>query len=94
MAKQGYLDQSYWVRIIFMLVFWAVLNLAITVFGLLVLLVGVVRFASAHKPTTLSTWLLSVGAFLQQIFAFLSFKTDEKPFPFQPWPKVDSDEEG
>lgn len=93
MSKQGYLEQSYWFRIIFMIVFWAVLNIAITVFGLLVLIVGVVRFASAHKPVTLSGWLLSVAAFLQQIFAFLSFQTEEKPFPFQPWPQVDHNDE-
>lgn len=93
MSKPGYADQAFWFRLIFMLVFWVVMNIALTVFGALVLVVGVVRFLSKYELQTLTSWLKGVGAFLGQIFGFLSFATEEKPFPFQPWPQVKKNDE-
>jgi len=93
MSKPGYADQGFWFRVIFMLLYWVVLNIAVTVFGVLLVLVSLVKLGSKHEAVTLSSWLKSVTAFIGQIFAFMSFETEEKPFPFQPWPRVSSDEE-
>lgn len=93
MSKPGYADQGFWFRLIFMLVYWVVLNISITVFGILLVIVAIVKFGSKHEPVTLSSWLTGVTAFIQQIFAFLSFADDEKPFPFQPWPQEEIDED-
>jgi hypothetical protein len=93
MSKPGYANQGFWFRLIFMVLYWLVLNVAITVFGILVILVSLMKLGSKHEPVTLGAWLRSVTLFIKQIFAFLSFEDDEKPFPFQPWPQVKSDEE-
>lgn len=93
MSKPGYADQGFWFRVIFMLLYWVVLNIAVTVFGVLLVLVSLVKLGSKHEPITLSSWLKSVTAFIGQIFSFLSFDSEEKPFPFQPWPQVNADEE-
>jgi heme/copper-type cytochrome/quinol oxidase subunit 2 len=93
MSKPGYSDQGFWFRLIFMLVYWVVLNIFITVFGILLVIVSVIKLGSKHEAVTLSVWLKNVTTFIQQIFLFLSFEEDEKPFPFQPWPQVDADEE-
>ena len=76
-----------------MLLYWVVLNIAVTVFGILLVLVSLVKLGSRHEPVMLSSWLSSVTSFIKQIFSFLSFETEEKPFPFQPWPQVSADEE-
>jgi hypothetical protein len=89
MSKPGYADQSFWFRLIFMLVYWVVLNVAVTVFGILVVVVSLIKLGSKQNPLTLVGWLKSVTVFIQQVFMFLSFEEDEKPFPFQPWPKVE-----
>ncbi|WP_111637003.1 DUF4389 domain-containing protein [Marinomonas shanghaiensis] len=86
MSKPGYADQGFWFRVIFMLLYWVVLNIAVTVFGVLLVLVSLVKLGSKHEPVMLSSWLKSVTAFIGQIFSFLSFQSEEKPFPFQPWP--------
>jgi heme/copper-type cytochrome/quinol oxidase subunit 2 len=93
MSKPGYADQGFWFRVIFMLLYWVVLNIAVTVFGILLVLVSLVKLGSKHEPVMLSSWLKSITSFIKQIFSFLSFETEEKPFPFQPWPQVSSDEE-
>ncbi|ETX11551.1 lipase [Marinomonas ushuaiensis DSM 15871] len=93
MSKPGYSDQGFWFRLIFMVLYWLVLNVAITVFGILVILVSLMKLGSRHEPMTLIVWLKSVTAFIKQIFSFLSFAEEEKPFPFQSWPQVKSDEE-
>ena len=93
MSKPGYADQGFWFRVIFMLLYWGGLNIAVTVFGILLVLVSLVKLGSKHEPVMLSSWLKSVTSFIKQIFSFLSFETEEKPFPFQPWPQVSSDEE-
>ncbi|MGO3345443.1 MAG: DUF4389 domain-containing protein [Marinomonas sp.] len=88
MAKPGYTNQGFWFRLIFMLFYWCLLNVAITVFGILVIVVSVVKLASSYEPITISGWLRNMGVFIRQIFQFLSYDSEEKPFPFQPWPKV------
>ncbi len=93
MSKPGYAKQDFWFRLIFMVFYWFVLNLALTVFGILVVLVSLVKLGSKHEPVTLACWLTNVSAFIGQIFAYLSYADEEKPFPFQPWPQVTPDDE-
>ncbi|RDL46032.1 DUF4389 domain-containing protein [Marinomonas piezotolerans] len=92
MGKPGYADQNYWIRILFMLIYWCLLNIALTLFGFLLIIVGVIRLGSKHEPVTLTSWLKSVGMFIKQIMSFLAFTTEEKPFPFQPWPESNDSE--
>lgn len=92
MAKPGYTNQGFWFRLIFMLFYWCLLNVAITIFGILVIVVSVVKLASSYEPITLSGWLRNMGVFIRQIFQFLSYDSEEKPFPFQSWPKVKESE--
>ena len=92
MSKPGYKDQGMWVRLLFMVVYWAVLNLSVCIFGFLLILVSLIKLGSRYEPYTLSSWLKSVSSFIQQTVAFLAFQEEEKPFPFQPWPKGGKDE--
>lgn len=93
MSKPGYADQGFWFRIIFMLLYWVVLNIAVTVFGVLLIIVSLIKLGSKHEPVTLSSWLNRLASFIQQIFSFMAYKTEEKPYPFQPWPHVEADDE-
>ena len=93
MSKPGYADQGFWFRVIFMLLYWVVLNISVTIFGVLLVLVSLIKLGSKHEPKTLSSWLKQMASFIQQIFCFMSYKTEEKPYPFQPWPQVTLDDE-
>lgn len=87
MDKPGYADQGFWFRLFFMLVYWCLLNVALTLFGFLLIIVALIRFGSKSEPVTLGGWLRSIGAFIKQTVEFLGFNSEEKPFPFQPWPE-------
>ncbi len=76
-----------------MMFFWAVLNIALSVFGILLLIMTVIRFGSQYKPDMLNNVIMSLANFIGQIFSFLSFQTEKKPFPFQMWPDALSTEE-
>ncbi|MCV2402710.1 DUF4389 domain-containing protein [Marinomonas sp. C2222] len=93
MSKPGYSDQGFWFRLVFMLIYWLILNVSLTVFGILLLIVTAFKFASKEQPETLACWLTSVTAYIKQIVSFLSFEEEEKPFPFQPWPEAKADEQ-
>lgn len=88
MSKPGYTQQSFWIRLIFMLLYWVVLNISLSVFGFLVLVMTIIRFGSQHKPDGIVAFQFNLTKFISQILSFLTFKTEEKPYPFTPWPKV------
>ncbi|MBM6550190.1 DUF4389 domain-containing protein [Marinomonas ostreistagni] len=87
MNKPGYANQDFWIRMLFMLIYWGLLNIALTVFGFLVIIGAAVRLVCTCDVPTLDTWLTSVGGFIKQTISFLAFNTEEKPFPFQSWPQ-------
>lgn len=93
MSKPGYANQDFWIRMLFMLIYWGLLNIALTVFGFLVIITTLVRFGSKTELTSLNYWLSSTGVFIKQTISFLSFSKEEKPFPFQSWPEKDSRED-
>lgn len=93
MSKPGYASQEFWIRMLFMLIYWGLLNIALTVFGFLIIIGVVVRFTSKCECSTLDTWLKTVGIFIKQTVSFLAFATEDKPFPFQPWPENNQREE-
>lgn len=93
MNKPGYANQDFWIRMLFMLIYWGLLNIALTVFGFLVIITTLVRFGSKTELTSLNYWLSSTGVFIKQTISFLSFSKEEKPFPFQSWPEKDCRED-
>lgn len=93
MSKPGYGNQEFWIRMLFMLIYWGLLNIALTVFGFLVIITTLVRFTSKSEAPTLNYWVTSVGGFIKQTISFLAFSSDEKPFPFQPWPESNNSED-
>ena len=93
MKKPGYADQNFWIRLIFMMLFWTILNIALSVFGILLLILTIVRFGSQYQPDMLNSAVMSLARFISQIFSFISFQTERKPFPFQAWPTSTAEEE-
>ena len=78
--------RNIWIRGLFMLL----MALAYHVFGTVVFIVTVIQFVMMllnDKPNTrLVAFGRSLGRYLQQIVNFLTFATEEIPFPFNDWP--------
>ncbi len=81
-------DRNIWIRGLFMLL----LILALHVSGTVIFIVAAIQFVMllAGKPDArLVAFGRSLGRYLQQIANFLTFATEEMPFPFGDWPAGD-----
>jgi Domain of unknown function (DUF4389) len=78
--------RNIWMRALFMLL----MALAYHVSGTLVLVVAVIQFAMVLLTVTPNARLVifgrSLGRYFQQIVNFLTFATEQIPFPFSEWP--------
>lgn len=77
-----------WLRGIFMLIFFAIAHYFII---LLIAAIGLFQFGSVLFTGQLNVWLLDFGRSLstysQQIVSFLTYNSEQKPFPFSEWPR-------
>ncbi len=78
--------RNIWLRGVIMLL----MGLAYQLTGTMVLIVSVIQFVVTLVNHTPNTQLLkfgrSLGRYLQQIVNFLTFASEEIPFPFTDWP--------
>ncbi len=86
--KSSITNGKTWMRLVYMILFAIVLNLA----ELVVAFVAVVQFVSRLFTGQVNQQLAEFGdglaSYFRQMIAFLTFHTDDKPFPFAPWPQT------
>ena len=78
--------RSIWLRGVLMIL----MAIAFHISGTLLALVAIIQFVLALLSQTPNTRLIafgqSLGLYLSQIAEFVSFGTEEVPFPFSTWP--------
>lgn len=90
--KANLTNQNFWLRLPFMLLFyfvWKLAGLILLVCIVLQTLFQLIKNQPQEKILSFSAQLTSYG---YQIFRYLSFNSEEKPFPFANWPKVEAPE--
>lgn len=89
--KQNLLSTSLWLRIFYMVIFYIVAK----VVWLLIMLIAVVQTLSnlVTGKVIQPIWIFSyhLNAYMLQIFDFLIFRCNSKPFPFSDWPENKQD---
>lgn len=89
-TKANLSDRNIWTRGLYMLV----LAIAFGVTEALLALVAIFQFLSALVTREISKPLQEFGAnlaaYAYQIAQFVTFQTEEKPFPFADWPDVEA----
>ncbi len=78
--------QKHWVRGLYMILFLLIWHIAeIVVIGITI---GQFLFTviSGKNNENLMLFGGSVGRYVQQVLAFLSYNSEQKPFPFKAWP--------
>ena len=93
-----------WIRALYMVLFAVIYNIAEIVLLAVVVLQFLLTLLTAKPNTRLLGFGESLSTYVYQIFRFLTYNTEDKPFPFGPWPgadeaqvqdeAVDSDEAG
>lgn len=85
--KENIQSKSIWTRGLFMLLFtlfWGLVEIVLA--AVAVFQFGCVLFTS--RPNDNATQLgNSIGQYIFQIAQFVTFNSEEKPFPFAPWPE-------
>lgn len=78
--------RNIWLRGLFMLL----MGIAFQVCGTVLCVVTVIQFVIVLLNDTpnprLASFGRSMGSYLRQIVSFLTFATEDKPFPFSEWP--------
>ena len=77
-----------WLRVLLMILMIMAFHLAATVLGVLAVMQLVLVLINDAPNTRLRGFGQSLGQYLRQITEFLSFATEEAPFPFSDWPHL------
>jgi hypothetical protein len=79
-------QRSIWLHALLMILMAMAFHLATMLLGLLAVLQFVLALVSDAPNTRLCAFGQSLGQYLRQIAGFVSFATEEVPFPFNDWP--------
>ena len=79
-------SQAFWLRVLYMLLFSFMAYFALVLNWVLVVVQLFVVAVSGSPNEQLQKFGGSLGDFLSQVIAFLTFASEEKPFPFSDWP--------
>jgi len=74
-----------WERGLYMLLFFFIYSAAEVVMAVLVLIQFVMVIINKHPEERLKSFGKDLSGFIYQVFLFLTFNSEEKPFPFKPW---------
>ena len=84
--KENITRRSIWLRLVFMVV----LSVAFSVAEFVTFAVVAFQFLSSlftgQPNDRLTRFGRNLARYLQQIIVYMTFATEEKPFPFTPWP--------
>ncbi len=85
-TKKNLKAKSTWKRGLFMLLFLIIYSIAEMVIGLVVLIQFGFTLFNGKPNERLLVFGDELSLFLYQVFRYLTFNTEDKPFPFVAWP--------
>lgn len=84
--KENIRSQDTWLRLLFIVIYSAVLWVASIVLAFVVILQFLSVLLTRSTQSNLLTFGSSLAEFVRQIVAYMTFNTEYKPFPFGDWP--------
>lgn len=85
--KQRLTASATWLRGLFIIIFAVIYCIAEVLLTAVVVFQFFATLFTGETNARLRHFGLSLAAFIYQIVAFVTFNSDEKPFPFGPWPE-------
>lgn len=79
-------ERSIWLRGLLMLVMALAFQITASLLGLVAVVQFVLKLMSEAPNPRLADFGQALGRYLRQIADFVSFGTEETPFPFSDWP--------
>ncbi len=84
--KANVTRRSIWLRLVFMIVLSVAFNVAEFLTFAVVAFQFLASLFAGQPNDQLTRFGRNLARYLQQITVYLTFTTEEKPFPFTPWP--------
>jgi hypothetical protein len=89
--RANLIDEGIWMRGVFMVLFLIAYNIA----ELLIVLIALFQFVTVLFTRRVNETVLQLGNnlsyFAFEVFEYLTFNSNIRPFPFSPWPDEESD---
>jgi hypothetical protein len=85
--KKNVSERSTWIRGFYMLLFLLIYKLAAVVMIAVALFQFATKLLTGETNQRVRVFGQSLSLFVFQIWRFLTFNSDELPFPFAPWPE-------
>ncbi|MET0357690.1 MAG: DUF4389 domain-containing protein [Cellvibrio sp.] len=92
--KSNLTSSKHWLRLLFMLIFAAVLQLASIVMWVLVIAQFIFSLITGQDNLQLRKFGHALSIYIFDTLKFLTYASEEKPFPFADWPAIDEDKFG
>lgn len=85
-AKRNLTQPDVWLRLVFVLLFAALYSLAELVLAAVVIVQFVVVLATGRRNQRLLRLGHGLSTYAYQVWMFMSFNSEIKPYPFAEWP--------
>jgi hypothetical protein len=79
-------DESIWLRLVFMILFAIAFNVAEFVLFVVACVQFLVKAFSGRVLATGTEFGQNLATYVYEIIRFLTFRTNDMPWPFAPWP--------
>jgi hypothetical protein len=90
--KQNLTASETWIRGLFILLFVFLMAVARVVTGAVVVIQFLFTVFSGQTNENLRYFGASLATYVYQALLFVTYNSDEKPFPFAPWPETEMSE--
>ena len=91
-SKTHLTNPATWIRLGFMLVFALLLMAGSLIISIIVVMQFALVLVTGSDNENLRNLGQGLGKWIYQAFMFLTFNSEEKPFPFDEWPTIDPSE--
>ncbi|MBW3567697.1 MAG: DUF4389 domain-containing protein [Proteobacteria bacterium] len=86
--KENIKQQDTWLRLLFIIIYGAILWLASIVLAFVVVFQFLSVLFTRETQKNLLDFGASLAEYVRQIVAYLTFNSEDKPFPFGDWPNT------
>ena len=84
--KENLGHKGTWIRLVFMILFAVAFNVTEAVIVAIVVFQFLCKLVTGDANERLREFGHNIGLYLGEIVAYLTYHTEEKPFPFAAWP--------
>jgi hypothetical protein len=88
--EQNIYERSTWVRGLYMILFLVIYNVAEIVTWVVALIQFGLKLFTGKPNEQLLVFGQGLSLFIYQVWRFLTFNSEQLPFPFTPWPDDES----